>query len=182
MIYKSKIGAIFKDIDTCFKCHIATEKKIYHKGDLKPEVLFVGEAPGKEEMVQGIPFVGRSGKLLQEFIDTYVKRSYAVTNICKCRPPDNRPPTKDEIKNCSPFLKRQIEEYDPRVIIPLGKSAYSFFKETKKDFLLKAYNLDMWEDKILIPMPHPSYFLRRGYSPNKKPIPRPPEIVMVIIE
>ena len=88
-------------------------------------VMFVGEAPGEQEDLQGRPFVGSAGKLLTELLSSVRLRREEVyiTNIVKCRPPNNRPPRKDEVSSCRPYLERQIRMLGPRVICPMGNSA-----------------------------------------------------------
>ncbi len=87
--------------------------------------MFVGEAPGEQEDLQGKPFVGAAGKLLAELLESINLRrdEVYITNIVKCRPPNNRPPRKDESESCRPYLKRQIALINPRVICPMGNSA-----------------------------------------------------------
>lgn len=108
----------------CTLCslHKGVTNKVIGKGSLTPKILFIGEAPGAKEDETGIPFIGPAGKQLDKMVE-YLglsKKDYAVINMIKCRPPNNRDPTGQEIEACKPFLKSQIEELNPKVIILLG--------------------------------------------------------------
>lgn len=128
---------------------------------LSPLVL-VGEAPGKEEDERGLPFVGRAGRLLDELlVKAGLSRSAVyVTNVTKCRPPNNRAPTAAEVKACRRWLEKELELLEPEVIVALGSVAYNFFggsgikKNRGRPFTFgKA---------VVIPTFHPSYLLRSG--------------------
>lgn len=111
----------------CTLCdlHKGVTKKVIGKGSFDPIILFIGEAPGEKEDKAGIPFVGPAGKQLDKMIE-YLglkEKDYAVINVIKCRPPNNRDPTKEEIKACKPFLKNQISSLDPRIIVLLGNTS-----------------------------------------------------------
>ncbi len=112
------------DIGDCTRCklHKARNKIVFADGDPKAKLVFVGEGPGRDEDTQGLPFVGRAGKLLTQMIEAMGLRRQDVyiCNVVKCRPPENRLPEPDEIKTCSPFLMRQLEVVDPKVIVALG--------------------------------------------------------------
>ncbi len=122
---------IEKRIIECTACtlHETVTNKVISKGSKTPKVVFVGEAPGKNEDETGIPFCGRAGKNLDRMID-YMglsKNEYTVINTIKCRPPNNRNPLKKEINACRPFMLAQIQILDPRVIILLGNTAEKAF-------------------------------------------------------
>ncbi|WP_440952634.1 uracil-DNA glycosylase [Methanococcoides sp. FTZ1] len=108
--------------------------KVVRKGSDRPKVLFIGEAPGKNEDETGVPFCGRAGKILDELIDYsgLEESDWAVINTIKCRPPKNRNPNRKELEACKPFLKRQIELLDPRLIILLGNTAEKAFLNGQK--------------------------------------------------
>ena len=130
------------------------------RGSLTPRVVFVGEAPGAEEDRLGLPFVGRSGKLLDEWI-AYLELSeddYYITNVVKCRPPENRDPTKQEVAVCRPFLHEQLELLNPEYVVCVGRFAMNVFFP-KKNGILKQSGQFFNQYYIV---PHPSYFLRRG--------------------
>lgn len=115
------------EVIVCTKCRLSETRKNAVPGEDSKlaKVMFVGEAPGEQEDVQGRPFVGAAGKLLTELLASIGLRREEVyiTNIVKCRPPNNRPPRKDESASCRPYLDRQIGLIQPRVICPMGNSA-----------------------------------------------------------
>jgi len=93
-----------------------------------PKIVFVGEAPGANEDIQGKPFVGRSGKILRKTLEAlgFSEKDYYITNVVKCRPPDNRDPKLEEAKNCFPYLQMQLEKFNPQVICSLGAHATKY--------------------------------------------------------
>lgn len=127
-------------IENCKKCNLGStrNKFVFGSGDPSADLLLVGEAPGQEEDLQGEPFVGRAGKLLDKILKAigYTRdTNIFITNIVKCRPPDNRDPLPSEVEDCSPYLNKQIELIKPKIIVALGKVAGKTF--LKKDILLK---------------------------------------------
>ena len=127
-------------IENCKKCNLGStrNKFVFGSGDASADLLLVGEAPGQEEDLQGEPFVGRAGKLLDKILKAigYTRdTNIFITNIVKCRPPDNRDPLPSEVEDCSPYLNKQIELIKPKIIVALGKVAGKTF--LKKDILLK---------------------------------------------
>tara|TARA_B100000470_G_scaffold154507_1_gene120498 strand:+ start:107 stop:775 length:669 start_codon:yes stop_codon:yes gene_type:complete len=127
-------------IENCRKCNLGTtrNKFVFGAGDPSADLLLVGEAPGQEEDLQGEPFVGRAGKLLDKILKAigYTRDTNVfITNIVKCRPPDNRDPLPSEVEECSPYLNKQIELIKPKLIVALGKVAGKTL--LKKDILLR---------------------------------------------
>ena len=125
---------IEKKIEDCRNCglHETVTNKVISKGSKTPKVVFIGEAPGKNEDETGIPFCGRAGKLLDKFI-AYMELKedeWAVINTIKCRPPANRTPTKKEIEICRPFLSAQLALMNPKIIILLGNTAEKAYGES----------------------------------------------------
>ncbi|MCL2550450.1 MAG: uracil-DNA glycosylase [Methanimicrococcus sp.] len=123
-----------QEILACRKCglHETAKNKVISKGSKAPKVVFIGEAPGKNEDETGVPFCGRAGKLLDKFI-AYMnlkEEDWAVINTLKCRPPANRTPTKKEIEICRPFLEAQLALMKPKVIILLGNTAEKAYGES----------------------------------------------------
>jgi len=151
----------------CTKCPLSETRKniAFPKGSTSPDVIFIGEACGREEDEQGIPFVGRSGKLLDKWIEHLGISNYSVTNIVWCRPPDNRTPTEDEIATCSknnllPYLK----SVHPKFLIPLGKTATEFILDVKITRMSLWVGMPVSFDNVtIIPMYHPSFILRTHY-------------------
>ncbi len=129
--------------------------------------MFIGEGPGYDEDVQGRPFVGRAGQLLTKIIQSiHLQREEVyIANIVKCRPPQNRNPEPDEIGSCSPFLFRQIDAIQPRIICALGTfAAQTLLRTTAKITALRGRIYDVTGKKIL-PTYHPAFLLR---NPEKK--------------
>ena len=119
-------------IENCKKCNLGStrNKFVFGSGDPSADILLVGEAPGQEEDLQGEPFVGRAGKLLDKILKAigYTRdTNIFITNIVKCRPPDNRDPLPSEVEDCSPYLNKQIELIKPKIIVALGKVAGKTF-------------------------------------------------------
>lgn len=127
-----------KDVRGCEKCELSENRTQIVIGDGTPEadILFVGEAPGRQEDKKGRPFVGRAGKLLDELLGEIglEREEVYITNIVLCRPPNNRDPKDEEIKACTDYLDRHIRIVDPEVIVPLGSFATSY--------ILDKYDLD----------------------------------------
>jgi len=137
------------------------------RGSHDPRVLFVGEAPGKQEDREGRPFVGRAGDLLDQWIEGLGldQEEYAITNVVKCRPPDNRTPTREECDRFGSWLEDEIEALDPDVVMPLGKTATEFLLPESRDrkFLDEVcYTVFETSNGLVIPLPHPAYALRNG--------------------
>jgi DNA polymerase len=127
--------------------------------------MFVGEGPGAEEDRQGLPFVGRSGKLLDQLMleELGVTRDRVyIANVVKCRPPNNRDPEPDEIGSCRPWLDEQMEMVDPEVIVTLGKFASQLLLGTKEGITKLRGKPYPFGDRVLVPTVHPAYVLRGG--------------------
>ncbi len=138
-----------------------------YRGSKDPRFVFVGEAPGKAEDREGRPFVGRAGRLLDEWIDGLGldEEDYAITNVVKCRPPDNRTPTTSEEETFGPWLEKELDAFDPEVILPLGTTATEFLLPAAKNrpFLDEVcYTRFDSEFGMIVPLPHPAYGLRQG--------------------
>ena len=122
------------EIKSCKKCGLWKTKRNYvvGEGDLNADLMFIGEAPGREEDLQGRPFVGSAGKLLTELIENVIglkREKVYIANVLKCRPPNNRDPNPEEIEACSPYLVRQIELVSPSFIVCLGRFSSKFIFE-----------------------------------------------------
>ena len=154
----------------CTRCklHQRRTKVVFGVGNPHAELVFVGEGPGHDEDVQGIPFVGRAGQLLTQMIIAMgLKRDDVyIANVVKCRPPDNRTPEKDEIATCLPFLFRQLTNVNPKVIVCLGSVAAQALLNTNKSI---SHFRGQWFDfrgAKLMATYHPAYLLR---NPHAKP-------------
>ncbi len=158
------------EASTCTRCPLASGRTqvVFGVGDPHADLLFVGEGPGAEEDRQGLPFVGRSGQLLDrlmlEEMGLTRDRVY-IANVVKCRPPDNRDPKPDEITACRPYLTRQIELIDPRVVVTLGKFAGQLLLDSAVGITKLRGRSYPFGRAVLIPTLHPAYALRGGAEP-----------------
>jgi len=148
----------------CTKCRLAKTRTqvVYGVGNPKADLMFIGEAPGRDEDLQGKPFVGRAGALLTDIIKAMklTRDDVYIANVIKCRPPENRNPEPDELDACRPFIRRQIEMIEPKVIVTLGRFALQSLME--KGFSITAARgswLDYNGVKVM-PTYHPAYLLR----------------------
>ena len=127
---------VSNEVVACTKCRLCETRRnaVPGEGSKDAKVMFVGEAPGEQEDSQGRPFVGAAGKLLTELLVSIGLRREEVyiTNVVKCRPPKNRPPRRDEVSACKPYLERQFLLIAPRVICPMGNSAIHSLMESEK--------------------------------------------------
>ncbi len=149
----------------CTRCKLHTlgrKQVVFGVGNPNADLMFVGEAPGADEDIQGEPFVGRAGQLLTKIIEAIdLKREDVyIANVIKCRPPGNRNPEPDEVEQCEPFLFRQIDTIKPRVIVALGKFAAQCLLRTTDPITRIRGREFKYRDAILIPTYHPAYLLR----------------------
>jgi DNA polymerase len=161
---------IREEIGDCTRCKLATlgrRQVVFGVGNPDAEVMFVGEAPGADEDVQGVPFVGRAGQLLTKMIEAmgFARDDVYIANVVKCRPPENRNPEPDEIESCEPFLFRQIESVRPKVIIALGAFAAKTLLHTQDPISRLRGQVFDYHGAQLVPTFHPSFLLR---SPGQK--------------
>ena len=155
---------IREDIGDCTRCRLHKGRKniVFGVGNVNAEIMFVGEGPGADEDEQGEPFVGRAGQLLNNMIAAMgLKRSDVyIANVVKCRPPQNRTPEKDECDTCSPFLMRQIEMIQPKVIVALGAVAAKNLLAVNESMAnLRGHWYDFKNCRLLVTY-HPAYLLR----------------------
>jgi len=133
---RDSIVKVSSEVVVCTKCRLSETRRnaVPGEGLENSRVVFVGEAPGEQEDAQGRPFVGAAGKLLTELQASVGLRreDVYITNIVKCRPPNNRPPRKDEASACRPYLNRQISLIGPRIICPMGNSAIHALLDSDK--------------------------------------------------
>lgn len=130
MIARTKLAELHETIRACTKCplHKVRNKAVPGEGSINTKVVFVGEAPGRQEDKTGKPFVGRSGELLTRLIEDrlhYGREEVFITSVLKCRPPNNRTPHNEEMQSCLPYLKEQLDVINPDVIVLLGGVAIS---------------------------------------------------------
>jgi len=152
------------DLGECTRCklHKTRNKIVFGNGSEKADLVFVGEGPGHDEDIQGLPFVGRAGKLLTQMIEAMglQRKDVYICNVVKCRPPENRMPERDEIAACSPFLIRQIDAIHPKVIVCLGATAAQMLLNTTRS--ISAFRGEWLEYRgtRLLATYHPAYLLR----------------------
>ncbi|MEF8835194.1 MAG: uracil-DNA glycosylase [Candidatus Thermoplasmatota archaeon] len=157
-----------RKIEVCTECRLHNNRKnaVPGEGEDDTDVMLIGEAPGKNEDLEGRPFVGRAGELLEELLESINldRRDVFITNVVKCRPPDNRDPRKDEIDTCNPYLEKQIKSIGPKVIVTLGNHATETLID--KTGMKKIHGEKFeYEGYQLIPMYHPAAGL---YNPGLK--------------
>ena len=163
--------AIREDIGDCTRCKLHTQGRtqvVYGTGNPQARLMFVGEAPGADEDIQGEPFVGRAGQLLTKIIQSIglERADVYIANVIKCRPPGNRNPEPDEVATCRPFLFRQIDTIRPRVIVALGTHAAHALLEVETPISrLRGQVHPFRHGASLVPTFHPAYLLR---SPDRK--------------
>jgi DNA polymerase len=151
----------------CRKCALAQGRTqvVFGAGDPAADLLFVGEGPGEQEDIQGIPFVGRAGQLLTRLIEGIglSRENVYIANVVKCRPPGNRDPLPAEIEECSPYLEAQLRFIEPAVVVTLGNFATKLLLDTKEGITkLRGREFPFRERAVLIPTFHPSAVLRNG--------------------
>jgi DNA polymerase len=163
------LNEVRSDIGDCTRCKLSglgRSQVVFGVGSPSADLMFVGEAPGADEDLQGIPFVGRAGQLLTKIIEAIgLKREDVyIANVIKCRPPQNRNPEPDEIETCEPFLFRQIDIIKPKVIVTLGKfAAHTLLRREDPISRLRGKVFD-YRGAKLIPTFHPAYLLRNPAS------------------
>lgn len=163
-----KLSDVRRELGDCRRCKLHTTRKniVFGAGNQRSHIVFVGEAPGRDEDVQGKPFVGQAGKLLELMLEAINLRREEVyiCNIVKCRPPENRNPEKDEIEACGPFLTKQIEAIEPRIICALGTLAAHTLLKTKESISKLRGVIHTYHGIRLIPTYHPAFLLRNPYK------------------
>ncbi|WP_202319491.1 type-4 uracil-DNA glycosylase [Archaeoglobus neptunius] len=164
---------IAEEIRTCRRCDLYRVKTNYvpGSGSEKAEVVFVGEAPGREEDLKGEPFVGNAGKLLNEMLSKIglTRNDVFICNVLKCRPPNNRDPAPEEVEACGRYLERQLEVIRPKIIVCLGRFAANYiFNLFGLEFTSiskvkgKVFEAEAWGGKVkIVPIYHPAAVLYR---------------------
>lgn len=171
-------------IGDCRRCKLCKARKniVFGVGNPGAELMFIGEGPGHDEDVQGIPFVGRAGQLLTKIIEAmgYKRDDVYIANIVKCRPPNNRNPEPDEVAECIPFLIRQAELIGPKCIVCLGSVATQNLLGTEAKITGLRGKFKEWQGIPVMPTYHPAFLLR---NPNmKKPVWEDMQVVMKMLK
>jgi uracil-DNA glycosylase family 4 len=164
------LAAVRTDIGDCTRCklhRLGRRQVVFGVGNPEADLMFVGEAPGADEDVQGIPFVGRAGQLLTKIIEAIglTRDDVYIANVIKCRPPENRNPEPDEVETCEPFLFRQVDVVSPKVIVALGTFAAKTLLKTNDPISRMRGRVYDYRGAKLIPTFHPAFLLR---SPERK--------------
>lgn len=166
----SELAAVAADIFGCKRCvlHRTRTNTVPGQGNPSPEVLFIGEAPGADEDEQGLAFVGAAGQLLTRMILAMglQREEVFIANILKCRPPENRVPTPEEMETCMPYLKRQIACLKPKVIVAMGATAVRGLLHSETGITKLRGIWKVFQDIPVMPTFHPAYLLRN--PPAKK--------------
>jgi DNA polymerase len=133
---RNNLVELYREASDCVRCplHEGRTKVVFGSGNADADLMFVGEAPGMHEDLQGLPFVGRAGKLLDELLEEvgFRRSDVFITNVLLCRPPGNRDPQPDEIDTCKPYLQRKIELIEPKVICTLGNFATKLLTRSQR--------------------------------------------------
>lgn len=165
------LGALREHIGDCHRCALGDTRStlVFGVGDPHARLMFIGEAPGKNEDLRGEPFVGAAGKLLDELLGSIglTRSEVYIANILKCRPPQNRNPLPDEIERCTPFLVEQVRLVDPRVIATLGNFATRFVLGTDRGITSLRGRLFRVDGRKVVPIFHPAAAL---YDQTKRAV------------
>lgn len=176
---QARLDEIRADIGDCKRCRLCEQRThiVFGVGNPRAELMFVGEAPGRDEDLKGEPFVGRAGQLLTKIIEAmkFKREDVYIANVVKCRPPENRNPAPDEIATCEPYLLRQIETIQPKAIVGLGNFAVQTLLQTEAKITGLRGRFHPWPSAIvkakfetslpegsiqMMPTYHPAFLLR----------------------
>ncbi len=163
------LDAVREELGDCRRCklHSTRTQIVFGSGNPQAKLVFVGEGPGRDEDLQGQPFVGLAGQLLTKIIQAIqlTRQEVYIANIIKCRPPGNRNPEPDEIGACEPFLMKQLEAIRPKLICALGTFAAQTLLKTDEKISLLRGRFHPYHGILLMPTYHPAFLLR---NPNYK--------------
>jgi DNA polymerase len=167
------LAAVRETLGECTRCrlHQGRTRLVFGDGNPDAELLFVGEGPGEQEDLQGVPFVGRAGELLTRMIERGLgipRSAVYICNIVKCRPPGNRTPLADEVSTCRPFLDGQIDAVAPKVIVTLGKPASSLLLGREISITRVRGIWHEYRGTPVMPTFHPAFVLRQYTEENRR--------------
>jgi len=166
---EANLAQIASEVSVCERCMLHHSRKLAAPGEgpVDSDIMFIGEGPGFHENQQGRPFVGAAGKYLEELLAAIgLKREDVfITNVVKCRPPNNRDPLPDELAACSDFLERQIQVINPKVIVTLGRYSMARFLPNAKISDVHGQSFRI-KGRVVVPMFHPAAAL---HQPSLKP-------------
>jgi DNA polymerase len=153
-----------QEVIQCKQCPLykTRKKPVFGEGNPQAELVFVGEAPGKEEDLQGLPFVGKAGQLLTKIIEAmgFKRKDVYICNVLKCRPPQNRNPLPTEIIACQGYLRQQLEIISPKIVCCLGRCACSFLSNEDVSITKLRGKFQKFNGMKIMPTFHPAYLLR----------------------
>lgn len=161
----ASLDALKEAACNCQKCPLATTRTnvVVERGDRQAKILIIGEAPGEQEDLSGLPFVGKSGQLLDKILQSVgfdTNKDVYICNTVKCRPPNNRVPTEIETTTCKPYLLEQIRLVDPKIILLTGATSLKSILGEKLGITKVRGRWYEWEGRLVMPIFHPSYLLR----------------------
>jgi DNA polymerase len=169
----SPLAAVREELGECTRCRLSEGRTqiVFGDGDPDADLMFIGEGPGEQEDLQGVPFVGRAGELLTRMIEAGLgieRRTVYICNIVKCRPPGNRNPAPDEVDSCRSFLDGQIDAVSPRAIVTLGKPAASLLLGREVAITRIRGQWHEYRGIPVMPTLHPAYVLRQYTEENRR--------------
>lgn len=160
------LGQLGRDAAACTSCRLSESRTtvVFGDGDSDADLVFVGEGPGHNEDLQGLPFVGKSGQLLEQLLAEIglTRGEVYIANVVKCRPPGNRDPRPDEIEACKGYLRTQLQLIEPRVVVTLGNFASKLLLKTETGITRLRGTAYPWWGRSLVPTFHPAAALRGG--------------------
>ncbi|MFQ5443351.1 MAG: uracil-DNA glycosylase family protein [Nitrospinales bacterium] len=172
----AKLALVREELGDCTRCKLSQgrNKIVFGSGNPEADLVFIGEGPGADEDAQGLPFVGRAGKKLTEIIEKGMglsrEKDTYICNIVKCRPPGNRDPERDEIEACNPFLIKQLQAIQPKVIVALGKPAASTLLGRNVPITKERGTWHEYQGIKLMLTFHPAYLLRFYTVENRRAV------------
>lgn len=166
----NQMSELVQHCNQCQRCELGQTRThaVVGRGNLNAQIMIVGEAPGQHEDETGLPFVGRSGQLLDKILESVnltTEEDVYIANINKCRPPNNRVPTPSEMAACLPYLLEQIRLVDPKIILLTGATALKGLTGEKQGITKIRGQWLEWQGRLCMPIFHPSYLLR---NPSKE--------------
>ena len=166
----SALADVASVASVCTRCRLSEGRTnvVFGMGTPSASLMFIGEGPGQQEDEQGLPFVGRSGKLLDQLLweELGIRRDQVyIANVVKCRPPGNRDPKPDEIEACRPYLQQQLDVIRPNVCVTLGRFAAQWLLGTSEGITKLRGRAYPFAHGVLIPTLHPAAALRGGSTP-----------------
>ena len=165
---KDLLSKLYQNNQSCLKCELGETRKnlVFGNGSSESKIMFIGEGPGADEDETGEPFVGRAGRLLTKMINSIGidRQDVYITNIVKCRPPQNRNPSDTEISSCFPILKKQIEIVNPKLIVTLGNFPAKTLIPNMPGITKIHGDIFQFNNRTMLPTFHPSYLLRNRSS------------------